>query len=286
MKIDLSPITLEEVVARAPSVASQSPAPNVSNRYCHIKTIDLIPPLMEQGWLPVRATEQPCILPQRKGFQKHMVTFRREGAHTQGKFKYKPSDHKIEDSADNPEFFELHLINSHDRTTAWNFFCGLFRQVCANGLIVSKGLFAGERIKHININTNDVIQASLRVSGIISTVCDHADQMREIILPEKRRLDFAEFALMTKYGRMDLSPVSPELILTPRRECDQGFDLWRTMNVIQENLMRGLQKDPDRRDQFGRSFGVSNPIKKIDRQIEVNQALWEYAEQYLTAASN
>ena len=35
------------------------------------------------------------------------------------------------------------------------------------------------------------------------------------------------------------TPIRPEQLLTPRRAEDRADDLWTTLNVIQENVMRG-----------------------------------------------
>ena len=36
------------------------------------------------------------------------------------------------------------------------------------------------------------------------------------------------------------SPVRPEHVLKPQRTADIGQSLWKTFNVIQESLVRGL----------------------------------------------
>jgi hypothetical protein len=263
----------------APSIATQTPHPRVSERYSHIKTIDLLEPLMERGWYPHRAVQQPVRSSDRDGYQKHVVYLRHEKLSQIGEFKHRPEEHKCDEDV---SFFELRMTNSHDRTTRWDFVAGIFRMICANGLVVSTNTFSRQSLTHLNLNPKEVISmcdnAANRVEGVIGKV----HEMREIQLTERQRLDFAEFGLRVKYcDNMMLAPVGPEVILTPRRGVDESKDLWTTYNVIQENLIKALQRDGNRRDIYGRNYGVSNPVVSLQRDLEINQSLWDHAAQFL-----
>ena len=54
-------------------------------------------------------------------------------------------------------------MNSHDKSSAYQLHCGLFRLVCTNGTVVSDGTFQRISIKHSGFNPDSVIEASLKV---------------------------------------------------------------------------------------------------------------------------
>ena len=62
-----------------------------------------------------------------------------------------------------------------------------------------------------------------------------------------------------------------------RREdgrSDEARDLWRTMNVTQENLMRGGVQGRNDQGQRRRLRGVTS----VDADSKMNRALWVLAE--------
>jgi soluble lytic murein transglycosylase-like protein len=77
--------------------------------------------------------------------------------------------------------------------------------------------------------------------------------MNKVQLFQDRLLTDAEqLALATgaaAYRREDLTkaPVSPSLLLNPRRYGDGAKDLFITLNCVQENIIRGGQRDRSRR---------------------------------------
>lgn len=274
---------MEALIRMAPSIASEHPHPLVSDRYSFIRTIDMIPHLVETGWHPVRAREHAARSPGRIGYQKHEVSFRREsdfGEKVRRHFRNKASEHVVVKRKDGLEFFELRITNSHDRSAAWEFMIGIFVQLCSNGLVVSDATFRVEKLRHINLTPEMVRANALRAADHAGHVSDLMDRMKSLELREVRRLDFAERAIIAKYGNRDICPVTPDQVLIPRREEDVGNSLWRTYNVIQENIIQGLQA-ANRRDQFGRAFSQTNPVRALDRDIDLNKQLWEMAEGYL-----
>src|ERR1700751_6461233 len=53
---------------------------------------------------------------------------------------------------------EVVLVNSHDKSSAYQLHCGLFRLVCTNGMVVSDGTFQRISIKHSGFNPDSVIE--------------------------------------------------------------------------------------------------------------------------------
>ena len=64
-------------------------------------------------------------------------------------------------------------------------------------------------------------------------------------------------------------------LLAPHREEDRHDDLYTTLNVIQENMLRGNISGHNK--ETGRRF-TSREIKSIGKDVDVNQGLWNIAE--------
>jgi len=69
-------------------------------------------------------------------------------------------------------------------------------------------------------------------------------------------------------------------LLAPRRSEDNGNDLWRTFNRIQENALRGGMKARNATDEMGRRGRrvSTREVKGIDQDVKLNRALWQLAE--------
>src|SRR5258708_14119334 len=105
--------------------------------------------MRENGWVPVREQEQSIRTEARRGFQKHVVRFARvEHLQTWEKNQVRP---------------EVVLVNSHDKSSAYQLHCGLFRLVCTNGMVVSDDTFHLSPINTSGFNPDTVIEASFKV---------------------------------------------------------------------------------------------------------------------------
>jgi hypothetical protein len=73
--------------------------------------------------------------------------------------------------------------------------------------------------------------------------------------------------------------IVPEQVLNPQRLEDTGTDLWRTFNVVQENVLRGglVRRLPSGRMSRTRAIGA------IREDVRLNTRLWEIAASYLAA---
>ena len=67
--------------------------------------------------------------------------------------------------------------------------------------------------------------------------------------------------------------MEPSQLLVPRRPQDVGNDLWRTFNVIQENVLQGGLVRRSASNRLTRS----RRITAIREDVRLNSALWEMA---------
>ena len=82
-----------------------------------------------------------------------------------------------------------------------------------------------------------------------------------------------------RFGDLEKAPVRPEMLLTARRTEDAQNDTWTTLNVLQENCVRGGQRDRFKRKADGQRMPKSREVKGIDGNVQLNKALWHLAEQ-------
>lgn len=251
----------ENLRATAPSIFADGPMAGVSLRYTFVPTVRIVDRLCEHNWVPVQAEEQRIRQEARRGFQKHLIRFRRaEQMETLDEWNV-----------------ELVLVNSHDRGSAYQLHLGVFRRICANGLVVSEGSFSALRFRHAGLVTEEVVQASFRLLDCLPRVGELVNRFRSRSLEVRESLDFARHALRLRYATPEAAPVDPETLLRARRPEDEGPDLWRTMNRLGENLERGGVAD-FHRDPGGRLRSI-RALRGIDSKVSLNQGLWGLAEQ-------
>ena len=95
--------------------------------------------------------------------------------------------------------------------------------------------------------------------------------------PDERGI-FAQAAHNMIYDEPEQAPIQPHQLLDERRYDDKGNDLWTTFNVVQENVMRGGLKGTTRGNNGRLRRTTTRPVKALDRNIKLNQALWVLTE--------
>jgi hypothetical protein len=245
----------------APSVFATQAHADVTDKYRFIPTFEMLETLESQGWQCVQAGEHSIRKLSKKGFQKHMLRFRN------------PNLPKIADSE-----IDLVTFNSHDRTTAYKFVAGVFRPVCANGLMVGTELFEPITVKHVGYKADNVIEAAYRLIDTVPRIAETIQGFQSVELNLEEKLAFANAALVAKLGEATEDrpqELNPAILLRPRRSEDQKNDLWSTLNVVQENLIRGGQRTVNL--QRTRRM-TTRPVASISENARLNQALWTLAE--------
>jgi hypothetical protein len=255
-------IALNEDTLRhqAPSIFAAGPMQGVSDRYTFVPTARILSGLRELNWVPVVVEEQRIRSEPRRGFQKHLLRFRRaEQMETLDAWNV-----------------ELVLVNSHDAGCAYQLHAGIYRRICSNGLVVSETSFEAIRFRHAGLEAEEVVQASLRVLDYAPRVGELVGRLQALALDDLSALRFAQHALLLRYPSLALAPVEAETLLKAWRPEDEGASLWNTLNRVQENLIRGGVSDA-RRDRRGKLRSV-RMLRGIDSKVSLNKALWGLAE--------
>ena len=247
---------------QAPSIFAAGPMAGVSDRYTFVPTARIITGLRALDWVPVAVEEQRIRSEARRGFQKHLLRFRRaEQMQTLDEWNV-----------------ELVLVNSHDAGCAYQLHAGLYRRICSNGLVIPDGQFETIRFRHAGLEADAVVQASFRLIDYMPRVSGLVERFKGRVLDEREQRQFAEAAVLLRYPSLAAAPVDPLTLLQVRRAEDAGASLWQAMNRAQESLVRGGVSD-HRRDQRGQLRSV-RALRGIDSKVSLNQALWGLAEQF------
>ena len=245
--------TLDQIKAMAPSVFTTDKAPHLTDKYIQTPTSRVVEDLMSMGWQVTKAQEVKAR--KGKGYQKHLVIFRHP-------------DITIKGADGDDAFPQILLTNSHDGKAAFNFRVGIFRLVCSNGLVISDADFSNVSIRHINY-TFETLQTKIQeVINKLPNLVQKINLFKSTQLTEAQMADFAQkaAALRTK------KTVNIMDVLTADRPQDAGNDLWVVFNRIQEKVIGGSYKAGNRK---------ARSVKNFQKDIELNEQLFELAESYL-----
>ncbi len=253
---DLNELSNENLIKLAPAIAATRPMHGASKWYDFVSTMQAIDLLRGAGWKPIQAGQAGTRTKERAGFQKHMVRF------------LWPT-HGLSDQ----EALSLVMYNSHDRGCSFRLIAGVFRFVCANGMLVGNELFSFKH-QHVGFSSEQFVNSALEISGSGQKIGQRVAGMKTIDMTPDEKGVYAMAAHELLYDDIDQAPISPAQLLGHRRIEDKGSDLWSTFNVIQENIMKGGLKG---RTPKGRKT-TTYPVGSIDRSISLNTELWKITE--------
>jgi hypothetical protein len=117
-----------------------------------------------------------------------------------------------------------------------------------------------------------------KVLNAVPDIMNKVRLFQDRILTDAEQLALATGAAAYRWEDLTKAPVSPSMLLNPRRYGDGAKDLFITLNCVQENIIRGGQRDRSPRRPDGSRMPKSRAIKGIDEDMKLNKALWEMAE--------
>ena len=169
---------------------------------------------------------------------------------------------------------EIVLVNSHDGTSSYTLHAGLYRPICSNGLMIRSASVGYIRLPHRGIQASDVVSGALELAGRFANMRVFCEAMANLELTHSERQDFAAKALRLRYEGP--APIQPDHLLGVRRAADEGSDLWRVYNRVQENLLRGGLAG---HSESGRRMHT-RAIKAIREDVRINLGLWNLAVEF------
>ena len=257
-------LTKEAIAKMAPSVFTTKPSNEVSDKYTHIPTERVIDDMELLGWKPIEAKEVAARKSSTKGFQKHLLVFRND-------------DIVINGDDGDTVFPQILLTNSHDGKNSFQFQAGLYRLICANGLVIADTQFEAVKMRHMGYTFED-LQVLLKdmVEKLPLTV-ESMNKMKAQEMAEEQILQFAKDAINTRFSKQEMKriEIDYEALTQPVRKEDAGTDLWSVFNVVQEKILTG---DFDYR--AGGKARKAREIKNFKQDMKINKELFNVALQY------
>lgn len=242
-------------------VAARDPlqSEGLSNKYQVINTTDVIDIMTEHDFIVTQVhSMKPRVRDPR--IVEHFIRLR----------------HKDLSNEINGTIPEVLVVNSNDGSTSLRMDAALFRLVCGNGLIVKSADIYSSRLRHVDVTEESVIQESQKVIAAAQLAAQRIEKFQRKILTGNRMYDFAldanEIALKVVGSNMRAGD-----LLNARREEDSGGELWKVLNRVQENLVKG---GISYRTQKGRQM-TSRGITGATPLVQINERLWQLAEEYL-----
>jgi hypothetical protein len=258
----LEALSEDELKKRAPAVFTN--VHKMSQIYSQINTIDVVRALEEADYFPVDAKQHKprCRDPL---FVNHIVIMRH-------------MDHIGRSAKELSEVPQILITNSHNGRTKLRFRAGIYRFVCANGLVIGSDLMKFA-IRHAGDSIKEALSFAEMMTGALPMLTFTIQRLQGINLSVIQCANFARDAAKLRFGE-SASSYDPNDLLTMRRVSDAGFDLWHVFNRVQENcIVGGIEGVSEN----GRSL-KSKPINGIERGLTFNQDLWNLANEYAEAA--
>lgn len=254
-----SPLSNEQIASVAPSIFAEEAHDSRSERYLYIPTIQVLDALRAEGFEPFMACQTRVRNADKIEHTKHMLRLRHANTIT------------------DKEAHEIIQLNSHDGSSSYQMMGGMFRFVCANGLVIGD-CDMDQKVRHSGKGdvVGQVIEGAYEVLNQFDSVNDHRESMKQIKLRPEQQEAFATAALSYRYEPKDgPAPVTARQLLSARRVEDFDNDLWTTFNRIQENSLKGGLRG---RNKVGRR-ATTRAVGGIDQDVKLNRALWILAQE-------
>jgi hypothetical protein len=248
---------LDQLRNVAPSIFAEEPATKVSDRYGFVPTISVVEELKGLGMVPVFAGQTVSRNEDNRPFAKHLIRFRPQYAPT----------------IVGGSLPEVVLMNSHDGSSGFKLWAGLFRMVCLNGLIVSDGVLGQVSVTHRSNAAEIVGRKSVGFMGQIDHMETRITRFMDRILSPVEQSRFAETAAQLRWGNERPAGLDHNSLLDGRRSEDAGDNLWHVLNRIQENVVKGgVNLNRPRRQSSTRM------LRSVGDDARINSKLWEAAD--------
>jgi hypothetical protein len=251
-----------------PPVVASHKCPDRSDRYKFVSSSDIVDAFSWHGWYPSKVVQVKVRTPYREGYQKHTIRFRQSNGKS-----LVPNE---------IVFPEIILVNSHDGSSPVIFLVGLWRQICANGLVTSESSISYRYLHRGDVNSF-IKNTITYIVAKFPALAKYIETLDAIDLTPEERGAYVASALSLKYDFSELmkknKTVDPVSLLVPRRRQDEGDSLWKVFNVVQEKLTKGgrflIRTDKEGREVSGKARGIMD----ISEDIRLNRSLWILTEQ-------
>lgn len=249
-------ITLEQLKLTAPSIFSTSASPKMSDRYVFVPTENILENFQREGW--------------------EIASAKQTGSGMYGVHEIRLRNGELPKVGDT--LVEAIIRNSHNGMTTLGVSAGLHRLVCSNGLTVPTALAESFNVRHQRFDLDDVKRLTESFAGKLPKIERSVNRMMEREMTTDEKIDFVRKSAEIRFSKEKvLSDMEIVGLLTPNRMEDEGNDLWKIFNVVQEKFVRGGME-------YSSPKGRRTKLRSLQNIMAVNQVntkLWELAEEMI-----
>ena len=273
-------LDLDVIRQRVPSVFAEGAHSSRSERFTFIPTGDVLAGLIREGFVPVEVRQGGSRIAGKAAFTKHSVRLRQRGT--------APGIVGVSDQV----YPEIVISNAHDGTGAYVLNAGGYRVLCKNGLVASSS-FSEQRVPHKGNVIDNVIEGVFSVVEDLPRITDQANEWAHLPIAPAQQVAFARAALQLRWqpeedatgSLVSTAPIEGDVLNRARRIGDQGADVWRTFNRVQEGLLRGGQHYVSRNRNGRNTNRHVGTVNSVDDNRRLNQALWTLTEELAKAVA-
>lgn len=236
-----------------------------SNRYRHINTTNVIKTITDKGWELIDTSYAKVRKADRIGYQKHVLIFEN-------------SNYLI----DTENKMQLLVTNSHDGSSSLRFNLGIFRTVCANGLVVGDNFFE-EYIRHDSERIPEKIEKVIEeIAAITPKLTETVVKMKSVQISNEQIDQLKKVAAEIRLeNAKNVISIDFNTIGNVKRIEDSNNDLYTVFNRVQETMIKGGIKYKKLRKKKGEkveSTSITRPIKNKLLSNIYNKKLWHFVE--------
>lgn len=260
------PMTLDQIRNAAPAAFAPVASPEMSDRYAHVTTANLVTALLDDGWNVVQADQA----------RNRKVSNREHGKH-----RIVLTHPELPEHAEGRP--QMYIGNSSNGESAVRLLGGFLRTACLNQMYAGVKVIGGV-FHHAGSNLEDRIVAGARnLRANFDKVIGKYDLWNQIELSPEQQATFAREAMALRWPELTVDSVDlMSVALTPQRSADAGASLWKTYNRVQERVIKGgFRARFTEVDELGNVDTFDRNVRKITgltASERINTGLWELAE--------
>jgi len=246
-------IPFEIIKNLVPSVFTKSASPKMSEKYIFVPTDEILEKFFQENWQVSQAKQVGKGL-----YGVHEIRLRNSEMPQVG-----------------DSLIEAIIRNSHNGLSTFSIRAGLHRLVCSNGLTIPTSISESINFRHQSFDLGEVRRLTDSFAEKIPMIQKSMDKMKSRELSDSERIGFVKQASSIRWKENKTPIISPEEILKPMRDEDNGKDMWTTFNVVQEKFVRGGVGYTS-----GKRLTKMKELTNIVSRNKVNTELWELADSY------
>ena len=254
--------SLADLISAAPAIGNETIHPTCSDRYSLVSTRRVAERLITSGWELIGGKQGGSRIEGMKNFTRHSVLLSLPHLHDK-ELDVRPY---------------ISFQNAHAGRGSAQARIGLYRGACANELMFGALVEVKCRARHTGNAEEAVMDAIGLVACRMPDTLQQAREWSKFATNSEQRIELAETGLIARFGedRAKWAVDAQSVIHNVRRGEDQGRDLWTTLNVIQENILRPFRKG-DINEATGKR-NVFRSVSAIETLARINGALVRKAE--------